>query len=215
MATYSGILQGDNKPRSHFSLAEWSNMLKDKKSDMEKSSGFKMVPSPLLNENGFPIYEVVEVTGHDRVAVDFAELFLYNNPAITMLPSVADIFPVWMAFLRRYLLFHWPSELRNYQEWLRLNGCSIGAVRDPNFFDSELDRFVARANFIACMNALMEVRVNAKLDSFCSATDTGEEPGYRCVSDVLWDTRSLGVQWHITTAEVANYIPLTRLYFEK
>jgi hypothetical protein len=150
-----------------------------------------------------------------RETIDFAELFLYNNPSITNLDHAGLIFPYWECFVRLYLSLHWPSDSRFYFKWLLDHGLCMGSDRG---LITPLDQFLRLVSFPATLYALSLPLfrqpgngIHQLPGPLCSERSLDGENGFERVGHVLWERRSVGLHWHITEAQVALYHPFPRL----
>ena len=126
-----------------------------------------------------------------RAIVDFAELFLFNVPAITKHTSAMDIYPYWIAFIHAYCAFQFPTNLTDRAIFMR-------EVTFPSTFHAfTLNLF----------------RIGQMTSSFAEQViQTDPEPSYELIGDVLWDKCETELKWHVTETDMETYFPLPRMF---
>lgn len=192
-------------------LEAYEEILLARKRTIEIYSGIKFLPAP----RGKTIHPK-SIDEFSPIAVDYAELFLYNCPEITRLEKLNLIFPVWSSFTEKYLMWRWPKEKIEYFEWLQKQNLVVGSVPVFDDYDSmhcsALDLFLKEATFAITM---------AALSTDAGLFKNGDKRGFYSVMDDEYSTfqkittskiPTIKLNWHISPENLATYIPSPRTY---
>ena len=110
MATYAGAVVKSNLAQS--GDLPWLTFLEDTKKQQETLSGIRQVPRNKMKK---PADEEAMIS---RENVEFAELFLYNNPHLLTISFIPSLYEEWQLFLKVYLKFQFTDYYSIYSGWV-------------------------------------------------------------------------------------------------
>jgi hypothetical protein len=206
--TYAAAVHGRTMPILN-DLEAYEELLLTRKRSIEMASGIKFLPSP---KGAFNKSNHVD-EAFSPIAVDFAELFLFNCPQITTFTELRFIHPIWTAFTEKYITWRWPKDTEYYFAWLKTQNLTIGAEITDHILETALDLFLKEVTFSMTMAALSTeagIFHYKGVKGFYSVED--QESKYSKIENSSWSANGLKLKWLIDPEFVITYVPLPRSY---
>lgn len=204
MATYAGAVVKSNNLGKSSSLP-WLTFLEDSKKQQETLSGIRHVPR---NEMKRPADEEAMMS---RENVEFAELFLYNNPHLLEINFIPSLYEEWQLFLKHYLKFQYADYYSIYSAWVFKNNVPYGTPPSMAFQHMQpLYAFLCSVSFVGTvvsLQRLLQFNTDNNNTIVCAMSQPAlpDARGYTLVGDILWETSELRFQWHITADQIKTY----------
>lgn len=203
MATYAGAVVKSNLAQS--SDLPWLTFLEDTKKQQETLSGIRQVPRNKMKK---PADEEAMIS---RENVEFAELFLYNNPHLLTISSIPSLYEEWQLFLKVYLKFQFTDYYSIYSGWVSKYRVPYGTPPNMAFEHMQpLHAFLCSISFVGTvvsLQRLLQFHTDNNNTIVCAMSQPAlpDARGYTLVGDTLWETSELRFEWHITADEIETY----------